>query len=210
MPLLTLATFLPILGGLVLMALPDRSAKVVHGLSIGATGLTFLITLAIWAGGIVPGGFAQVEELAWIPAVGAAYRLGIDGLSLPLVLLTSLLFLLSALYSARLKDRAATFVVLMLMLETASLGAFMALDALLFYVFFEVSLVGMYFMIAGWGHEDRQRAALMFFIYTLLGSLPLLLAILGLYLSSGTFDMRVWIDQPPLTGVAAMLALIAM
>ena len=64
----------------------------------------------------------------------------------------------------------------------------------------------MYFMIAGWGYEDRQRAALMFFIYTLLGSLPLLLAIIGLYLSSGTFDMRVWIDMPPLTGIAAMHA----
>ena len=96
------------------------------------------------------------------------------------------------------------------MLETAALGTFMALDGLLFYVFFEVSLVGMYFMIAGWGYEDRQRAALMFFIYTLLGSLPLLLAIIGFYLSSGTFDMRVWIDMPPLTGIAAMLALIAM
>lgn len=210
MPLLTLATFLPIVGGLVLMALPDRSAKVVHGLSISVTGLTFLITLAIWARGIAPGGFAQVEEVTWIRAIGAAYRLGVDGLSLPLVLLTSLLFFLSAIYSTRLKDGTATFVVLMLMLETASLGAFMALDALLFYVFFEVSLVSMYFMIAGWGHEDRQRAALMFFLYTLLGSLPLLLAILGLYLSSGTFDMRVWIDTPPLTGIAAMLALVAM
>ena len=94
--------------------------------------------------------------------------------------------------------------------DLVALGTFMALDGLLFYVFFEVSLVGMYFMIAGWGYEDRQRAALMFFIYTLLGSLPLLLAIIGLYLSSGTFDMRVWIDMPPLTGIAAMLALIAM
>ncbi|HDK02852.1 MAG TPA: NADH-quinone oxidoreductase subunit M, partial [Gammaproteobacteria bacterium] len=86
------------------------------------------------------------------------------------------------------------------------------LDALLFYVFFEISLVSMYFMIAGWGHEDRQRAALMFFLYTLLGSLPLLLAILGLYLGSDphTFDMRVWIASPPLTGTAAMLALVAM
>ncbi|KZZ20384.1 oxidoreductase, partial [Sulfitobacter sp. HI0082] len=136
--------------------------------------------------------------------------LGLDGLSLPLVLLTSLLFFLSAIYSARISDRAPSYVVLMLMLETAALGTFMALDGLLFYVFFEVSLVGMYFMIAGWGYEDRQRAALMFVIYTLLGSLPLLLAIIGLYLSSGTFDMRVWIDMPPLTGIAAMLALIAM
>jgi NADH-quinone oxidoreductase subunit M len=126
------------------------------------------------------------------------------------VLLTSLLFFLSAIYSARVSERAASYVVLMLMLETASLGSFMALDGLLFYVFFEVSLVGMYFMIAGWGHEDRQRAALMFFLYTLLGSLPLLLAILGFYLGSGTFDMRAWISAPPLSGIAAMLALIAM
>ena len=210
MPLLTIATFLPILAGLVLMALPDRSARIAHRLSIAATGAVFLITLAIWARGIVPDGFAQIEEIAWIPAIGAAYRLGLDGLSLPLVLLTSLLFFLSAIYSARISERAASYVVLMLMLETASLGTFMALDGLLFYVFFEVSLVGMYFMIAGWGYEERQRAALMFFLYTLLGSLPLLLAIIGLYLSSGTFDMRAWIDAPPLTGLAAMLALIAM
>tara|TARA_R110002074_G_scaffold124886_2_gene261563 strand:- start:10576 stop:12036 length:1461 start_codon:yes stop_codon:yes gene_type:complete len=210
MPLLTLATFLPILGGLALMALPNRSARVAHGISIAVTGLVFLITLAIWSRGIVPGGFAQIEEIAWIPAIGAAYRLGLDGLSLPLVLLTSLLFFLSAIYSARISERAPSYVVLMLMLETAALGTFMALDGLLFYVFFEVSLVGMYFMIAGWGYEERQRAALMFFLYTLLGSLPLLLAIIGLYLSSGTFDMRVWIDAPPLTGLAAMLALIAM
>jgi len=210
LPLLSIATFLPIVGGLILMVLPDRSARVAHGLSVTVTGLVFLITLAIWARGIVPGGFAQVEQIAWIPSIGAAYRLGLDGLSLPLVVLTSLLFLLSALYSARISERAASYVVLMLMLETAALGTFMALDGLLFYVFFEVSLVGMYFMIAGWGYEDRQRAALMFFLYTLLGSLPLLLAILGLYLSSGTFDMRVWIDAPPLTGLVAMLALIAM
>jgi len=210
MPLLTLATFLPILGGLALMALPVRSARVAHGISIGVTGLTFLITVVIWSRGIVAGDFAQVEEIAWIPAIGAAYRLGLDGLSLPLVLLTSLLFLASAVYSARIGERAASYVVLMLMLETASLGTFMALDGLLFYVFFEVSLVGMYFMIAGWGYEERQRAALMFFLYTLLGSLPLLLAIIGLYLGSGTFDMRAWIGAPPLTGLAAMLALIAM
>lgn len=210
LPLLSIATFLPIIGGLVLMALPGRSARTAHGVSIGATGLTLLITLAIWARGIQPGGFAQVEEIAWIPSIGAAYRLGLDGLSLPLVLLTGLLFLLSAIYSARLSERAPSYVVLMLMLETASLGTFMALDGLLFYVFFEVSLVGMYFMISGWGYEDRQRAALMFFLYTLLGSLPLLLAIIGLYLGSGTFDMRVWIGAPPLSGLAATLALVAM
>lgn len=210
MPLLTLATFLPILAGLALMVVPHKSARVAHGLSIAVTGLVFLITLVIWSRGIVAGGFAQIEEMTWIPALGAAYRLGLDGLNLPLVLLTSLIFFLSAIYSARVSENAPSYVVLMLMLETASLGTFMALDGLLFYVFFEVSLVGMYFMIAGWGYEDRQRAALMFFLYTLLGSLPLLLAIIALYLSSGTFDMRVWIELTPLTGIAAMLALIAM
>lgn len=210
MPLLTIATFLPILAGLGLIALPNRSARAAHGVSIAATGATFAVTLAIWARGLAPSGFAQVEQLTWIPAIGAAYRLGVDGLSLPLVLMTGLLFLLSAIYSARIGERAATYVVLMLMLETASLGTFMALDGLLFYVFFEVSLVGMYFMIAGWGHEERRSAALMFFLYTLLGSLPLLLAIIGFYLGTGTFDMRAWIGTPPLSGLAAMLALIAM
>ncbi|NPD18948.1 complex I subunit 4 family protein [Alterinioella nitratireducens] len=210
MPLLSISVFLPLLGGLLLMALPNRSARIAHGVSIATTGLTFLVTLAIWARGTLPGGFAQVEEIAWIPAIGAAYRLGIDGLSLPLIVLTSLLFFLSAIYAARITDRPAVFVALMLMLETASIGTFAALDALLFYVFFEVSLVGMYFMIVGWGYEERQRAGLMFFIYTLLGSLPLLLAIIGLYLATGTFDMRLWIETPPLTGLAAMLALIAM
>ena len=147
-----------------------------------------------------------------MPAIGAAYRVGVDGISLPLVLLSALLFFVTFIYSAKVRERPHAYVVLMLLLETSAIGVFTALDAILFYVFFEVSLVSMYFMIAGWGHEDRQRAALMFFIYTLLGSLPLLLAILGLYLGSDphTFDMRVWIDNPPLAGTAAMLALIAM
>jgi NADH-quinone oxidoreductase subunit M len=212
LPLLSLAVFLPLIGALILMALPNKSARLAHGISIAATGLTFLVTLAIWARGVEPGGFAQIEEIQWIPAIGAAYRLGVDGLSLPLILLTSLLFLLSSIYSTRVKERASVYVVLMLMLETASIGAFAALDALLFYVFFEVSLVSMYFMIVGWGYEDRQRAGLMFFLYTLLGSLPLLLAILGMFLGSDpyTFDMRSWIEAPPLGGLAAMLALIAM
>jgi len=210
LPLLSLATFLPLLAGLLLMALPTRPDRVAHLISVTTTGLVLMITLAIWARGTTPGGFAQVEEIAWIPSIGAAFRLGIDGLSLPLILLTAVLFFLSALYSTRLSDRAPTFIVLMLMLETAAIGTFAALDGLLFYVFFEVSLVSMYFMITGWGHEDRQRAGLMFFLYTLLGSLPLLLAILGLYLSSGTFDMRAWINAPPLAGLGAMLALVAM
>jgi len=194
------------------MTLRKAPARVAHTVGIVTSGFTLAGAVWMWVVGVNETGFAQVEQIEWMPAIGVAYRVGVDGISLPLVLMSALLFFLTFIYSARMGERPRAFVVLLLLLETASIGAFVALDAILFYVFFEVSLVSMYFMIAGWGHEDRQRAALMFFIYTLLGSLPLLLAILGLYLGSDahTFDMRVWIGNPPLSGTAAMLALLAM
>lgn len=213
MPSLVSATlFLPLLGAMLLMALRKAPDRVVQAVAIATSGLTLAGAIWMWSRGVNQTGFAQLEQLEWMPAIGAAYRVGVDGVSLPLVLMSALLFFLTFIFSAGVRERPRAFAVLMLLLETASIGAFVALDAILFYIFFEVSLVSMYFMIAGWGHEDRQRAALMFFIYTLLGSLPLLLAILGLYLGSEphTFDMRVWIDSPPLSGTAAMLALLAM
>jgi len=211
LPMVSITLFLPLLGALLVMTLRKAPAQVVHAIGIVTSGLTLVGALWMWSRGVNETGFAQLEELDWMPAIGAAYRVGVDGISLPLVLLSALLFFVSFIYSAKVRERPHAYVVLMLLLETAAIGTFTALDAILFYVFFEVSLVSMYFMIAGWGHEDRQRAALMFFIYTLLG-LPLLLAILGLYLGSEphTFDMRVWIDNPPLEGTAAMLALVAM
>jgi len=212
LPIVSITLFLPLLGALLVMTLRRAPAPVVHTVGIATSALTLLGAIGMWARGVNETGFAQLEQIDWMPAIGAAYRVGVDGISLPLVLLTAVLFFLTFIYSAKVRERPHAYVVLMLLLETAAIGTFTALDAILFYVFFEVSLVSMYFMIAGWGHEDRQRAALMFFIYTLLGSLPLLLAILGLYLGSDphTFDMRVWIDNPPLSGTAAMLALVAM
>ncbi|MDQ7019552.1 MAG: NADH-quinone oxidoreductase subunit M [Robiginitomaculum sp.] len=212
LPIVSITIFLPLIGALFVMTLRKAPAPVVHAIGIGISGLALAGAAWMWARGVNASGFAQVEQFEWMPTIGAAYRVGVDGISLPLILLSTILFFLTFIYSAKVRERPHAFVVLMLLLETAALGTFAALDAILFYVFFEVSLVSMYFMIAGWGHEDRQRAALMFFIYTLLGSLPLLLAILGLYLGSDphTFDMRVWIDNPPLGGMAAMLALVAM
>ncbi len=212
LPIVSITLFLPLLGALLIMAARKAPVRVVHAIGIGTSALTLASAVWMWSRGVLPVGFAQVEQIDWMPTIGAAYRVGVDGISLPLVLLTALLFLLTFIFSAKVRERPHAYVVLMLLLETASIGTFTALDALLFYVFFEISLVSMYFMIAGWGHEGRQRAALMFFLYTLLGSLPLLLAILGLYLGSNphTFDMRVWIAHPPLTGIAAMLALVAM
>ncbi len=212
LPIVSITLFLPLVGAACIMVLRKAPASIVHGIGILTGALTLAGAVWMWSRGVLPTGFSQVEQIGWMPSIGAAYRVGVDGISLPLVLLTALLFLLTFIFSAKVRERPHAYVVLMLLLETASIGTFTALDALLFYVFFEISLVSMYFMIAGWGHEGRQRAALMFFLYTLLGSLPLLLAILGLYLGSDphTFDMRVWIANPPLTGAAAMLALTAM
>lgn len=212
LPLVSLTLFLPLIGAVLILCLPRPTARTVHGIAIVSAALTLVGALAMWFQGVSGEGFSQVEELEWMPAIGAAYRVGVDGISLPLVLLSAVLFLVSLIYASSLRDRPRAYVALILLLETTAIGTFTALDGILFYVFFEVSLVSMYFLIAGWGHEDRQRAALMFFIYTLLGSLPLLLAILGLYLGSPdpTFDMRAWIANPPLEGAAAMWALIAM
>ncbi|MEW6635200.1 MAG: NADH-quinone oxidoreductase subunit M [Actinomycetota bacterium] len=211
-PIVSATLFLPLLGAALLVAWRGAPPRVAHGVGVAASGLSLLGSAWMWARGASGEGFSQVEEVAWIPSIGVAYRVGLDGISLPLVLMTTILFFLSFLFSASIRERPRSYVALFLLLETASIGVFVALDAILFYVFFEVTLVGMYFIIAGWGYEGRQRAALMFFLYTLLGSLPLLLAILGLYLASdpNTFDMRSYIADPPLSGLAAVLALIAM
>lgn len=210
-PLVTVTLFLPLAGCLLVVALRNASPRVAHTIGVVTAGLTLLGALGIWARGVGPG-FTQVEEATWIASLGAAYRVGVDGLSFPLVLLTAVLFLAVLVFSTGVTERARAYVALFLLLETACLGVFLALDMVVFYVFFEVTLVGMYFIIAGWGHAERQRAALTFFLYTLLGSLPLLLAILALYLGGHprTFDMRAVIAAPPLAGSAALLTFIAM
>ncbi len=214
-PVVSATLFVPLVGAAVLVLGRGLSARGAHAVGIAGSGLALIGSLIMWVrgvGGAGAAGFAQVEEVEWIPSLGAAYRVGVDGISLPLVLLTTLLFFVSFVFSSHITERTRAYGALMLLMETACLGVFVALDAVLFYVFFEVSLVGMYFIISGWGYAERQRAALTFFLYTLLGSLPLLLAILALYLASEprTFDMRAYIDSPPLAGAAAMLALVAM
>ena len=212
MPLITITVFAPLLGALILLGMHQRAPRAAHAVGLVASGFALLGALAIWIRGVDGTGFSQVEEAAWIPSLEVAYRVGVDGVSLPLVLLTAVLFFVSLIFSITVTDRAASYVALFLLLETACLGVFVSLDLILFYVFWEITLVGMYFIIAGWGYEDRQRAALIFFVYTLLGSLPLLLAILALYLGSDprTFDMREIIAAPPLTGTAAGFTLLAL
>ncbi len=184
---------------------------------VAVTGVELLLALGLWlaydprAG--VTGGFAYERRLQWIPTVDSGYHVGVDGLSLPLVLLTAGLFFCCALYAWREQRRPRTFAALLLFLQTACLGVFASLDLILFFVFFDLSIVGMYFLIAGWGHGAATRSALKFFLYTFLGSLALLVGFLALFAGSAphTFDMVALAQDPPLQGrpVAGGLALLA-
>lgn len=163
-------------------------------------GAPLLLILSAWWRFEGTGGFELVEAADWIPTLGIGYRVGIDGLSLPLAAMTALVTVVAIAYPVDFRGRVAPYLALMLFLEGASLGLFLALDLFLFFVFWDVSLVAMYFLIAYWGHGDAPRSALKFFVYTFAGSLPLLLAILGLYLMTEprTFDMAEIIRQQPL------------
>jgi len=156
------------------------------------------------------GGFELVEEAQWIPTLDITYRVGVDGLSLPLAAMTAFVFVASIAYPMDFRGRAVPYFAMMLFMEGVSLGLFLALDLFLFFVFWDVSLVSMYFLIGAWGHGDAQRSALKFFIYTFAGSLALLLAILGLYLASDprTFDMAELIRQEPLRGTGVYATLV--
>jgi NADH-quinone oxidoreductase subunit M len=138
--------------------------------------------------------------------VNSGYHIGVDGLSLPLLAMTAVVFLAAAIYSLREQRRPQHFAALFLALETTCLGLFAALDLLLFFVFFDLSIVGMYFVISGWGHgRDAARSALTFFLYTFIGSLALLLGFIGLYVAAEphTFDMLALIRAAPLNDAGA-------
>ncbi|MFC6706595.1 proton-conducting transporter membrane subunit [Flexivirga alba] len=177
---------------LLLARVPDRAALwawLVTGL------VTVGLSVGMWAAyvhGHGPGQFGFAERVPWMPGVGSSYHVGVDGLSLPLLALTSVVFTAAAVYSLRERQQPRSYAALFLALQTTSLGVFSALDLIVFFVFFDLSIVGMYFVIAGWGHgPQRRRSAMLFFLYTFTGSLALLLGFIGLYVASDphTFDI---------------------
>lgn len=198
--LLTTLVFLPLAGAALIVIFAERRAKTIATAASGAAlalGLVVAFVFDWHRTGL------QLEiQVPWIPGLGASYHLGIDGLSLPLVLLSLLLTLLSLLFSYRETRRPREFFALFLVMETGLLGVFTTVDLLLFYFFFEVSLVPMYFIIGFWGHEKRIDAALKFFLYTRVGSLAMLLSILALYLGTQprTFDLPAIIAAHPVAG----------
>lgn len=209
--MLTALVFLPAAAAAVLLCLPRATDRRVFLLTWAAVSAAVLaLTVAVWAGYDHGGGIQYETNARWIPSAGIGYHVGVDGLSLPLLALTGVLFLACALYALRETRRVREFAALFLFLETTCLGLFAALDLILFFVFFDLSIVAMYFVIAGWGHAGASRAALKFFLYTFLGSLALLLGFIGLYLAADphTFDIVALAEQNPLAGRSAYGALV--
>ena len=209
--MLSTLTFLPLVGILVLYIIPGRAAWRWIATITGGLELALGIALAIffnWGSGTLQ----FVEHIDWIPALGSSYHLGVDGLSLPLILLTVLLTFLALVYAWRQEQNPREYFALYLVMETGLVGFFSTMDLLLFYVFFEIALVPMYFIIGLWGHERRVQSALKFFLYTRVGSLAVLLSILALYLGTNphTFDLPQIIAAHPYagTGVGAFLVLL--
>ncbi|SDB80467.1 NADH dehydrogenase subunit M [Raineyella antarctica] len=202
--MLSLVVFLPLAAAVVLAAVPALGHRVAAWAWVGATALDLALVVAVWAGYRTPaaGRLAYEEQVPWIPGVNSSYHVGIDGLSLPLVALTAVIFLACAVYSLRDDDRPRTRAALFLFLQGVSTGLFVSADLILFFLFFDLSIVGMYFVIAGWGHNNAARSALKFFLYTFLGSLALLVGFIGLYVYADphTFDMVELAAQLPLNG----------
>ena len=206
--LLSLILFLPTLVAGVLVFLPREEQKLIRWAAFIGSLIPLALSIVLWFS-FNPDqpGFQFEEQYVWYAAINSTYHLGVDGLSLTMVLLTTLLTPVSILASFAIQDRVKPFMILFLLLETGMLGVFLSLDLLLFFVFWEVGLVPMYFLINQWGSEKGEReiwggrkvqartyASFKFMIYTMAGSLGLLLAIQMIGVVAGTFDIPVLFD----------------
>ena len=196
-PILSLTTFLPLVGAILLLMVGREQIRSLRNLAFLVSVATFAVSLPIpFVYDQTTPAMQFVERAAWIPSLGVTYFVGLDGISLWLVMLTTFLSPLAILCSFEsIKHRAKEYYVFMLVLETGMLGVFLSLDFFLFYVFWEVMLVPMYFLIGVWGSDRRLYSAIKFFLYTLFGSVVMLLGILAIYFYAGaqtgtyTFDV---------------------
>ena len=193
---ITIATLLPLAGALVIALVPRENEATIRALGIVFTGAALVVAITI-AGGFDYGAGSALQfdlDTAWIPAISARFHVGIDGISLPLYVLTFAISFLCAVYTWRFvpsPGRAKGFLALMLVLETGMAGTFIAFDLILFFVFWELVLVPMYFLIGIWGSANREYAAIKFFLYTLFGSVFMLLGFLAMFFTAepSTFDI---------------------
>lgn len=197
-PLLSIITFLPVLGMIIILMMPKGQEKLIKIITLLVTFVQMIIAGFIWSGynyslnGINdPNTFQFVEKLPWIYVSGVSwlstikidYYVGIDGISAPMILLTALVGFIAALSSWNINKSVKGYFALYLLLVTGMMGVFVSLDFFLFYIFWEVMLLPMYFLIGIWGGPRKEYAAIKFFIYTLFGSVFMLLVMIGLYLS---------------------------
>ena len=196
-PILSLITFLPLIGALVILFIPREKVQAINNLAFAVAAVDFVISLALFFTFQSDNAQMQfVEHVPWIESLGVSYHLGVDGISLFLVLLTTLLSPIAILSSwTAITDKVKEYMVFMLLLEASMIGVFVALDLFLFFVFWEVTLIPMYFLIGGWGGARRIYAAVKFFLYTFGGSALMLIAIMVLYFMNArttgqpTFDL---------------------
>ena len=181
--LLSLILFTPLVGALVLLFVPKRQEDAIRWIANITVAVGFLVSLPLWFRyDSANPDFQFVERLPWIPSIGADYFLGVDGFSVLLILLTTLMGVIAVLSSwTAIQMRVKEYYIFLLMLQTGMIGAFVSLDFLLFFLFWEVMLVPMYFLIGIWGSDNRLYSAIKFFLFTLVGSVVMLLGILAVY-----------------------------
>ena len=199
MGLLSLAIWTPIAVGAVLLALGrDQHVQPVRWLALIGALAAFLVTLPLYSGFEIGSAAMQhVEKVLWVPAFNIHYHLGVDGISLWLVLLTAFITVIVVVASWTISERVNQYMGAFLILSGLMIGVFSAQDAMLFYVFFEATLIPMYLIIGIWGGPNKIYAAFKFFLYTLLGSLLMLVALIYLYnQSGGSFDLATWYKLP--------------
>jgi NADH-quinone oxidoreductase subunit M len=197
--LLSLLVWLPIIGGFVVLTLNDRVATA-KWLSLIVSGLSLLLSVPLWASFRTDTAAMQfVERSPWISTIHAEYYLGVDGISMPLILLTTFTTVLIVIASwTNIEKRVAQYFAAFLILEGLMIGVFAALDGALFYVFWEAMLIPMFIIIGVWGGPRRVYATIKFFLYTFIGSVLMLVALIYLYLKSGSYELAVF-QRMPLT-----------
>jgi NADH-quinone oxidoreductase subunit M len=196
--LLTLILFSPLAGMAVVLLLPSDEKKLIRWVALLFSLVPLIFSLVLWLEyDIGVPGYQFEQQTIWYAPINAGFHLGVDGISVSMILLTTILSPLAVLASYGIEDRIKMYMALFLLLEVGMLGVFMALDLIIFFLFWEVGLVPMYFLINQWGSANRRYASLKFILYTMAGSLGLLLSIQVIGLSSGTFDLVQLVNQWP-------------
>ncbi|MBI5656699.1 MAG: Fe-S-binding domain-containing protein, partial [Geobacter sp.] len=192
--ILSLMTFSPLAGLLLLFFIPKNSHGLLRGVALATSLVTFVISLPIMTGFVTNAEFQFVQKVPWIAAgpFEMSYHVGIDGISLWLVILTTFIMPIAILSTwTAVEERVKEYMIFLLLLEVGMLGAFVSLDMFLFYIFWELMLIPMYFIIGIWGGKNRIYATLKFFIYTMVGSLLMLIALIVLYFKAGGGDFNI-------------------